>query len=78
LWHARIKVVNIGCIGVSVRMRNHLKLDHFILNTLVHGENSIVKSSWIANTMINKCRAQPNMPVKAILGEVKDKWGVDV
>jgi hypothetical protein len=24
------------------------------------------------------CSAQPNMPLKAILGEVKDKWGVDV
>jgi hypothetical protein len=40
--------------------------------------NSTVKSSWIADKLIDKFRAQPNMPLKAILGEVKDKWGVDV
>ena len=37
-----------------------------------------MKSSWIADKLIDKFRAQPNMPLKAILGEVKDKWGVDV
>jgi hypothetical protein len=37
-----------------------------------------VKSLWIADKLIDKFRAQPNMPLKAILGEVKDKWGVDV
>jgi hypothetical protein len=41
-------------------------------------KNSIVKSSWIADKLIDKFRAQPNMHVKAILGEVKDRWGVDV
>jgi hypothetical protein len=37
-----------------------------------------MKPSWIAKKLIDKFRAQPNMPVKAILGGVKDKWGVDV
>jgi hypothetical protein len=41
-------------------------------------KNSIVKSSWITNKLIEKFRAQPNMLIKAILGEVKDRWGVDV
>lgn len=37
-----------------------------------------MKPSWIAKKLIDKFRAQPNMPVKAILaGGVKDKWGVD-
>jgi hypothetical protein len=40
--------------------------------------NSIVKSTWIANKLIDKFRAQTNKPIKAIFGEVKDKWGVDV
>ena len=35
--------------------------------------NSTVKSAWIVDKLINKFRAQPNMPLKAILGEVKDK-----
>jgi hypothetical protein len=39
---------------------------------------SAVKSPWIARKLIDKFRAQPNMPLKAILGEVKEKWGVDV
>jgi hypothetical protein len=37
-------------------------------------KNSILKSKWI----VDKFRAQPNMPVKAIVEEVKDRWGVDV
>jgi hypothetical protein len=41
-------------------------------------ENSILKSNWIADKLIDKFRAQPNMPVKAIVEEVKDRWGVDV
>ncbi|XP_059435398.1 uncharacterized protein LOC132168430 [Corylus avellana] len=41
-------------------------------------KNSIVKSGWIADKLIDKFRVQPNMPLKAILGEVKDKLGVDV
>jgi hypothetical protein len=40
--------------------------------------NSTVKSSWIADKLIDKFRTQPNMPLKAILREVKDKWCVDV
>jgi phage terminase Nu1 subunit (DNA packaging protein) len=28
--------------------------------------------------LIEKFKAQPNMPVKAIVEEVKDRWGVDV
>ncbi|XP_059461824.1 uncharacterized protein LOC132190802 [Corylus avellana] len=40
--------------------------------------NSTVKSGWIADKLIDKFRVPPNMPLKAILGEVKDKWGVDV
>jgi hypothetical protein len=40
--------------------------------------NSAVKYAWIAGKLIDKFRAQPNMLLKAILGEVKDKWGVDV
>jgi hypothetical protein len=39
---------------------------------------SAVKSPWIACKLIDKFRAQPNMPLKAILGEVKEKWCVDV
>jgi hypothetical protein len=39
--------------------------------------NSTVKSLWIADKLIDKFRAQPNMPLKAILEQVKDKWGVD-
>jgi zinc finger SWIM domain-containing protein 3 len=39
---------------------------------------SAVKSPWIAHKLIDKFRAQSNMPLKAILGEVKEKWGVDV
>jgi hypothetical protein len=35
-------------------------------------KNSILKSKWIANKLIDKFRAQPNMPVKAIVEEVKD------
>jgi hypothetical protein len=41
-------------------------------------KNSIVKSSWITDKLIDKFMAQLNMPVKAILGKVKDCWGVDV
>jgi hypothetical protein len=41
-------------------------------------ENSILKSNWIADKLIDKFRAQPNMPVKAIVEEVKGRWGVDV
>jgi hypothetical protein len=37
-----------------------------------------VKSTWIEDKLIDKFREQPNMPLKDILGEVKDKWGVDV
>ena len=37
-----------------------------------------MKSSWIANKLIDKFRAQHNMSLKAILGKVKDKWSVDV
>jgi hypothetical protein len=40
--------------------------------------NSTVKSSWLADKLIDKFKVQPNMLMKAILGEVKDKWGVDV
>ena len=40
--------------------------------------NSAVKSAWIADKLIDKFIAQPNMPLKAILGEVKEKWGVNV
>jgi hypothetical protein len=36
-----------------------------------------VKSTWIANKLIEKFRSQPNMPLTAMQGEVKDKWGVD-
>jgi hypothetical protein len=35
--------------------------------------NSAVKSTWIAGKLVDKFRAQPNMPLKTILGEVKDK-----
>jgi len=41
-------------------------------------DNSIMKSNWIADKLIDKFRAQPNMPVKEIVEEVKDRWGVDV
>lgn len=41
-------------------------------------KNSIVKSNWIADKLIDKFRAQPNMPVKAIVEKVKGRWGVDV
>ena len=37
-----------------------------------------MKSTWITSKLIDKFRAKLNMPLKAILGEVKDKWGVDV
>jgi hypothetical protein len=37
-----------------------------------------VKSKWIADKLIDKFRAQPNMHVKAIVDEVNDRWGVDV
>ena len=37
-----------------------------------------MKSAWIVDKLIDKFRTQPNMPLKAIFGEVKDKWGVDV
>jgi len=40
--------------------------------------NSILKSSWIADKLIEKFRAQPNMPVKAMVETVKERWGVDV
>jgi hypothetical protein len=40
--------------------------------------NSIAKSAWIANKLIDQFKAQPNMPLKAILREVKDKRGFDV
>jgi hypothetical protein len=40
-------------------------------------KNTIVKSTWIANKLLEKFRAQPNMPLTAMQGEVKDKWGVD-
>jgi hypothetical protein len=39
---------------------------------------SAVKSPWIARKLIDKFRAQPNMPLKVILGEVKEKLGVDL
>jgi hypothetical protein len=41
-------------------------------------KNSILKSSWIADKLIEKFRAQPNMPVKAMVETVKERCGVDV
>jgi hypothetical protein len=41
-------------------------------------KNSIVKAKWIGDKLIEKFRAQPNMPVKEIVEEVKDRSGVDV
>jgi hypothetical protein len=37
-----------------------------------------VKSPWIVNKLIDKFKAQHNMPIKAFLVEIKDQWGVDV
>jgi hypothetical protein len=36
-------------------------------------KNSIVKAKWIADKLIDKFRAQPNMLVKAIVEEVNDR-----
>jgi len=41
-------------------------------------QNSILKSNWIADKLMDKFIAQPNMTVKAIVEEVNDRWGVDV
>jgi len=41
-------------------------------------KNSILKSAWVSDKLIGKFRAQPNMPVKEIVEDVKDRWGVDV
>ncbi|XP_062153473.1 uncharacterized protein LOC133861694 [Alnus glutinosa] len=39
-------------------------------------KNSIVKAKWIADKLIDKFRAQPNMLVKAIVEEVEgSEWG---
>jgi hypothetical protein len=41
-------------------------------------KNSIVNYRWIANKPIDKFVTHPNIHVSALLGEVKDKWGVDI
>jgi hypothetical protein len=55
--------------------------DSFEIRSLLpkRHRNSIAKFAWwIANKLIDKFRAQPNMPLKAILREVKDKRGFDL
>jgi hypothetical protein len=37
LWYARIPIVSIWCMGVSVRMKNPLKFNHCNPNTHVKG-----------------------------------------
>lgn len=41
-------------------------------------KSSIVNSRWIADKLIDKFVTQPTIPITAFLGEIKDKWGVDV
>jgi len=37
-----------------------------------------VNSIWIDDKLIDKFVTKPNIPITALLGEVKDKWRVDV
>jgi hypothetical protein len=40
--------------------------------------SSIVKSTWIANKLIDKFRVQPDMQLHVIQNEVKERWRIDV
>ncbi|XP_035546580.1 uncharacterized protein LOC118348629 [Juglans regia] len=41
-------------------------------------KNLIVTSSWIADKMMPLFISQPNVPIKALVDEIKRKWGVEV
>jgi hypothetical protein len=83
LWYVGIPVLGIDP-GFRYRVYGHKceDQDAFEIRSIQdkhtctrQHKNSAMKSAWIARKLIDKFRAQPNMPLN---GEVKEKWGVDV